>query len=124
MAERGGNAPHHAECATISLAKSPGSLVRFTFHGAHGESFTRTRRVLKSVPLQLGYAGIEKNAPGRICTDTERGLSPLPLRWATGAKWSRRQDLHPHWTRSELVASALGYAGKNEWCSRQEREAR
>ena len=32
MAERGGHAPHHAECATISLAKNPGSLVRFTFH--------------------------------------------------------------------------------------------
>ena len=32
MAERGGHAPHHAECATISLAKIPGSLVRFTFH--------------------------------------------------------------------------------------------
>ena len=32
MAERGGHAPHHAKCATISLAKSPGSLVRFTFH--------------------------------------------------------------------------------------------
>ena len=26
---------------------------------------------------------------------------------------SRRQDLHLHWTRSELVASALGYAGEN-----------
>ena len=70
--------------------------------------------------LLLDYAGVEMNAPGRIRADTERGLSPLPLRWATGAKWSRRQDLHPHWTRSELVASALGYAGKNEWCSRQE----
>ncbi len=32
MAERGGHAPHHANCATISLAKNPGSLVRFTFH--------------------------------------------------------------------------------------------
>ena len=31
MAERGGHAPHHAKCATISLAKNPGSLVRFTF---------------------------------------------------------------------------------------------
>ena len=92
--------------------------------------------------LLLDYAGVEMNAPGRIRTDTERGLNPLPLHWATGAnawreaplkrvaerslhggrsrKWSRRQDLHPHWTRSELIASALGYAGKNEWCSRQE----
>ena len=31
MAERGGHAPHHAKCATIALAKHPGSLVRFTF---------------------------------------------------------------------------------------------
>lgn len=45
----------------------------------------------------------------------------MPLHWATGARWSRRQDLHPHWTRSELVASALGYAGgKRKWHSRQE----
>ena len=86
MAERGGHAPHHAKCATISLAKSPGSLVRFTFHGARGENCTRTVRGLKSVPLLLGYAGVEKNAPGRTRTDTERGLSPLPLRWATGAR--------------------------------------
>ena len=29
--------------------------------------------------------------------------------------------MHPHWTRSELVASALGYAGKIlKWHSRQE----
>ena len=36
--------------------------------------------------LLLDYAGVEMNAPGRIRTDTERGLGPLPLRWATGAK--------------------------------------
>lgn len=50
--------------------------------------------------------------------------------------WSRRQDSHPHWTRSELAASALGYAGmaavdpndrrwsfgfpRSGWCSRQD----
>lgn len=44
---------------TISLARNPGTLVRFTFH---------------------------KCAPGRTCTGTERGLSPLPLHWATGAR--------------------------------------
>ena len=34
--------------------------------------------------------------------------------WATRSdnEKSRRQDLHLHWTRSELVASALGYAVK------------
>jgi hypothetical protein len=62
MAERGGHAPHRAKCATSSLAKSPGSLVRFTFRGAHGENCTRTVRDLKSVPLLLGYVG-EKVLP-------------------------------------------------------------
>ena len=62
MAERGGHAPHRAKCATISLAKSPGSLVRFTFRGAHGENCTRTVRDLKAVPLLLGYVG-EKMLP-------------------------------------------------------------
>ena len=66
MAERGGHAPQAAKYGSISLAKNPGSLVRFTFH------------------------------------------------------WCPWQDLHPHWTRSELVASALGYAENDEWCSRQE----
>lgn len=34
--------------------------------------------------------------------------------WPVRVPWSRRQDLHPHWTRSELVASALGYTGMLE----------
>ena len=119
MAERGGHAPHHAKCATISLAKSPGSLVRFTFQWCPRRELHSHCPRFEVGASSFGLRG-RKGAPGRICTDTERGLSPLPLRWATGAKWSRRQDLHPHWTRSELVASALGYAGKNEWCSRQE----
>src|ERR1041385_3871053 len=85
MAERGGHAPHHAKCATISSAKSPGSLVRFTFHGC-------PRRALHShcPRFDLGASAVglrgRKNAPGRIRTDTGRGLSPLPLRWATGAR--------------------------------------
>ncbi len=66
MAECGGHAPHPAGCGTISLAKNPGTLVRFTFHGPGGR--TRTR--------------------------TGRGLSSLPLHWATPAKsaegWSGR----------------------------------
>lgn len=86
----------HPRC-TISLAENPGTLARFTFHGA----------------------------PGRNCTDTWRGLSPLPLHWATGAKlvpaaeveaghrkdggWAR--DSHPHCLRSKRSASAVGHAG-------------
>ena len=57
MAERGGHAPHHAKCATISLAKNPGSLVRFTFHGAHDRSCTCTVRGLKSAALLVGLRG-------------------------------------------------------------------
>ena len=80
MAERGGHAPHHAKCATISLAKNPGSLVRFTFHRCPRQERKRgsatsnrgavaacrwsgnctcTIRVLSSVPLLLGYVGVE-----------------------------------------------------------------
>ena len=43
---------------TISLAKSPGSLVRFTFHGAHGETCTRTVPLLRRMSLLLDYAGL------------------------------------------------------------------
>src|SRR5678815_3577910 len=113
MAERGGHAPHHAECATISLAKNPGSLVRFTFHGAHGEIRTRTVRILSSAPLLIGlrgrwekcsrsdshrhFAGFrsaasalgygsESGPGGRTRTCTRRGLSSLPLHWATPGK--------------------------------------
>src|SRR5437867_8218930 len=41
----------------------------------------------------LGYTG--GGAHGRICTDTVRVLSALPLRWATWANWCRVKDLHP-----------------------------
>jgi hypothetical protein len=39
---------------------------------------------------------------------TERGLSPLPLPWATGAhrRWCRVKDSHPQPSRSERDASA------------------
>ena len=57
VAERGGDAPHHAKCATIPLAKDPGSLVRFTFHGTHDRTCTCTVRGLKSVPLLIGLRG-------------------------------------------------------------------
>ena len=56
--------PRHGGVAgPISLAKSPGSLVRFAFHedgGAHGGSCTRTVRGLSPVPLLLGYVGNEE----------------------------------------------------------------
>ncbi len=97
---------------TISLAKNPGSLVRFTFHWCpRQESHLHCPR-FEVGAFAFGLRGRKENAPGRNRTDTEPGLSRPPLHWATRAKWSRRQDLHPHWTRSELVASALGYAGE------------
>ena len=80
---------------TISLAKNPGTLVRFTFH---------------------------ESAPGRICTGTERSLSPLPLHWATGAHSagsgpSAESPGGRSCTRTGSVLSGvplLGYAGGNE----------
>jgi hypothetical protein len=108
MAERGGHAPQPAKRIDLLSTESRLAGPVHVPCGARGESCTRTSRDLNSVPLLLGYAGVEKgNAPGRIRTDTARGLSPLPLRWATGAtKWTRRQELHPHWLRSERSVSA------------------
>ena len=60
MAERGGHAPHHARCATISLAKNPGSLVRFTFRfRARDRSCTCTGPILSRMSLLLDYTGID-----------------------------------------------------------------
>src|SRR5262245_4354656 len=73
---------------SMSLALTPGSLVRFTFR---------------------------KSAPGRIRTDTAPGLSRMPLLVGLrdrDSNWSRRQDLHPHCSASETDASSLGYAGE------------
>ena len=58
------------------------------------------------------------SAPGRICTDTGRGLSPLPLRWATGANaW--RSSAAKNGPRSAHCMAA----GAAKW-SRQECVAR
>src|SRR3974377_686298 len=39
-------------------------------------------------------------APGQICTDTERGLSPSPLLWATGAEQKWEVELLEWWIYS------------------------
>ena len=61
------------------------------------------------------------SAPGRIRTDTSRGLSPLPLLLGYESKSGPGGR---SCTRTGSVLSGvpllLGYAGKNEWCSRQE----
>ena len=86
MAERGGHAPHPANCGTISLAKNPGSLVRFTFQWCPRRELHSHCPRFEVGASSVGLRGLKENAPGRIRTGTERGLSPLPLRWATGAK--------------------------------------
>ena len=95
------------QCGSISLARNPGSLVRFTFHWCPRRELHSHCPRFEVGASSVGLRG-RKNAPGRILTDTERGLSPLPLRWATRAKWSRRQELRPHWLRSERSASSIG----------------
>lgn len=81
MAERGGHAPHRAMCTTISLAKSPGSLVRFTFH------WCPRRELHPHWPM------------------FEIGVSALGLH---GHKRCSRSDSHRHWTGFKPVASSVG----------------
>ena len=80
------------ECGTISLAKNPGSFVRFTFH---------------------------VGARGRTCTCTGPLLRRMSLHWTTRAKTScSRSDLHRHWTGFKPAASAVGLReqkGKSPW---------
>ena len=118
MAERGGHAPHRAKCATISLAKSPCSLVRFTFHGAHGESCTRTVRVLKSAPLLLGYAGVEMKCSR---SDSHRHFAGFKSTASALGYGSESGPGGRTCTRTGSVLSGvpllLGYAGE-KWCSR------
>ena len=122
MAERGGHAPHHARCATISLAKSPGSLVRFTFQWCPRQDLhLHCPRFEVGGSASWPTRALRRNAPGRSRTDTCAVFkAATSADWATGAKWSRRQDLHPHWLRSERSASAVGLRRENGWCSRQE----
>lgn len=70
---------------TISLAGKPGALGRFAFHGPGG----------------------------RTCTRTGRGLSSLPLHWATpgGWKWRPRTDLHRHLPGQSRMLSLLELQG-------------
>ena len=68
MAERGGLAPHPAVCGTTSLAGKPGARGRFTFHGPGGRTCTRTGRGLSSLPLHWATPGMKNGGPGRTCT--------------------------------------------------------
>ena len=68
--------------------------VSFRLNGPRGRSRTCNLPGLSGTPLLLGYTRLARQAealaktgaPGQDCTDTKRGLSPLPLPWATGAE--------------------------------------
>ncbi len=80
---------------SISLAKNPGSLVRFTFLWCPRQDLHLHWSVFEADVSALDYAGLTR-APGRIRTDTWPGLSRLPLlRWATGAKMVPAAGLAP-----------------------------
>ena len=119
MAERGGHAPHHAKCATISLAKSPGSLVRFTFHGAHGESCTRTDPLLRRMSLLLDYAGKIVNlhadgshSPRYVHEDGAMVETPAAILEATPAtpRTRRFSQADSRGRRGERIVLPVGFA--------------
>ena len=58
MAERGGHAPHGAQGATISLAKNPGSLVRFTFRWCPWQDLHLHWSVFEADVSALDYTGM------------------------------------------------------------------
>lgn len=72
---------------THSLAPRSGSLARLTFHdwSAWQESHLQPFRLERDASAHWATRGGRFGAPGQARTDTVRGLSPPPLRWATGA---------------------------------------
>lgn len=96
MAERGGLAPHPGSNGTTSLAGKPGTLGWFAFHGPGGRTCTRTERGLSSLPLHWATPGNENGGPGRICTVTFRVKVGCSrcLSYRADRKWTRTPDLH------------------------------
>ena len=128
MAECRGLAPLARRHALVST-EAPGPLVRLTFQKwcPWPDSHRHWRR-FELRASALGYTG--GRAHGRICTDTVRVLSALPLRWATWANWCRVKDLHLQPPRSERGASSFGLTrpetgtpGKNLTCNLRVRSA-
>ena len=84
----------HLPEGTRSLAPRPGSLVRLAFQkwSAWQDLHLQPSR-FEGDASSLGYTRLARQAEalakagaaGQDCTDTKRGLSPLPLPWATGA---------------------------------------
>ena len=114
MAERGGYAPQSAICGSISLAKNPGSLVRFTFHWCPWQDSHLHWSAFEADVSALDYTGVEMNAPGRIRTDTSPGLSRPSLLLDYGSEIGPGGRIC---TRTGSVLSGvpllLGYAGEN-----------
>ena len=109
--------------ATISLAMSPGSLVRFTFHGARGRTCTCTDPLLRRMSLLDWTTRAFEFAPGRDCTGTEPGLSRLPLLLGYGSDKDGPHGRTRTRTDSGLSGAPLliGLHGVvSKWCSRQE----
>src|ERR1017187_9200783 len=117
MAECRGLAPLARRHALVSTEARFACPVGIPKNGPRGRSRTCNLPVLSGTPLLIGLHA--DGAPGRICTDTERGLSPPPLPWATGANWCRVREFHPQPLRSERSASG-SWANAAKWHSRQE----
>jgi hypothetical protein len=89
MAECRGLAPLARRHALVST-EGPAGLASPRLSGWHSRNGPRGRICtcnlpgLSETPLLIGLHAV--GAPGQDCTDTERGLSPLPLLWATGAE--------------------------------------
>ncbi len=93
MAEGRGNAPHTVS-GTISLAKSPRGLSRFTFQKCPRLDSHRDLIGFEPIFSALEYAG-EISAREEIRTLTERFLGSLSLLIGLREqKWSHQSDMH------------------------------
>jgi hypothetical protein len=132
----------HLPEGTHSLAPRPGSLVRLAFQkwpaepkldrakvGPRGRCCTCNLPGLSGTPLLLGYTRLasqaealaKAGAPGQDCTDTKRGLSPLPLPWATGAEMvlalrTREPAVRPRASLSPDRDPQRPISAQTNWC--------
>lgn len=97
---------------TISLAPSPGTLVRFPLRG------TGFQPVSPVTPKHRHRRRPELTHPNESRAETDSILNWISgranVQEARATKWYPRSELHRHWSVSETDASAIGLRGRLE----------